>query len=454
MRKKWALALALLALLPLALVRVSRAQEDLAAEAQILLPGGVAQAQAQAQAQQGESWMLVGMMSACCDAESLARRAMQRAILQEHLAGKMGTGAAPEGVLVAPAPPLGAITLRFVVGRPTTVAEAEALPPEVSADLARSDVVQFDVEESYRNLYMKTDLLLLWALAHTSVKYIVKADDDTYLHYGNLAAYFGAREAWGVYAGAIEAGAGFVPIRKPGNKWALTLDEFPSHCPKTKYVAGWTYVLSRDVAWSACSALWRDVAAGRGVPPDFAGVKDDVAQWAQKAGLEAARVDHDPGGRETSGRAECSLRRLWFEDTRVGIALAAATNRSTAPVRTAGFKAGWQCCSRWTIAKHLAAGCDAPASLTLPVVHQDLRRATEQGFNSRVKCVYGVDECNRYGVWNRMRKGKEHAPGGCPNACRLVNRTSSGGNVDAVDGLGGGGSEAPLLAIECDPWWA
>lgn len=396
-------------------------------------------------------------------------------------------------MLVAPAPPLGAITLRFVVGRPTTVAEAEALPPEVSADLARSDVVQFDVEESYRNLYMKTDLLLLWALAHTSVKYIVKADDDTYLHYGNLAAYFGAREAWGVYAGAIEAGAGFVPIRKPGNKWALTLDEFPSHCPKTKYVAGWTYVLSRDVAWSACSALWRDVAAGRGVPPDFAGVKDDVAQWAQKAGLEAARVDHDPGGRETSGRAECSLRRLWFEDTRVGIALAAATNRSTAPVRTAGFKAGWQCCSRWTIAKHLAAGCDAPASLTLPVVHQDLRRATEQGFNSRVKCVYGVDECNRYvhyrlcapctrpngwstkidpstcsftpdahlrtrtnryGVWNRMRKGKEHAPGGCPNACRLVNRTSSGGNVDAGDGLGGGGSEAPLLAIECDPWWA
>lgn len=96
MRKKWALALALLALLPLALVRVSRAQEDLAAEAQILLPGGVAQAQAQAQAQQGESWMLVGMMSACCDAESLARRAMQRAILQEHLAGKMGTDAAPE----------------------------------------------------------------------------------------------------------------------------------------------------------------------------------------------------------------------------------------------------------------------------------------------------------------------------------------------------------------------
>ena len=53
-----------------------------------------------------------------------------------------------------------------------------------------------------------------------------------------------------------------------------------------------------------------------------------------------------------------------------------------------------------------------------------------------------------------MRKGKEHAPGGCPNACRLVNRTSSGGNVDAGDGLGGGGSEAPLLAIECDLWWA
>ena len=53
-----------------------------------------------------------------------------------------------------------------------------------------------------------------------------------------------------------------------------------------------------------------------------------------------------------------------------------------------------------------------------------------------------------------MRKGKDRALGGCPNACRMINRTSSAGKGDAGDGLGSDGTQSPLLAIECESWLA
>eukprot|EP00793_Prasinoderma_coloniale_P002216 PRCOL_00002724-RA len=454
----------------------------------------------------GRATMFVGLMSTCCDAEGYERRALQRAILRDYfdfdaqqreklLAGAAGGGTGvsesprthyedfvahqwapglPPSVLavdgardVRELPPLrGQVDMRFVVGHPPGDRAYEGVANEAAVRELRhaDDLLKLDVEESYHNLYLKTDLMILWALAHTRAELILKVDDDAYVNWANAHIYFSmfaiSQQQWdrayaqgerateqleqgggsglsrgteegdgdgkAIFAGALESKWGFIPIRKPGHKWSLTEDEWPDTCPHTRYAAGWSYLLSRDAAFQVARALWRGPASGGPLPDEFASSVDDIAGWVRAAGLlgHPSPKEFDAGNPDYFANAtdlqdKCSLRRLWFEDTRVGIALAAATDRKMGASRLRNFNAAFECCSRWMIAKHLNNGCDAPASMVLPVVHQDMKRAMGRPshLSGRVACMYGVPICGRYGLWSRMRKFKEAIPGHCRRMC-------------------------------------
>lgn len=53
-----------------------------------------------------------------------------------------------------------------------------------------------------------------------------------------------------VYVGCLEAPAGFQPVRDPSSKWYMSYEEMSDKvAPRgVRYLAGWGYVLSRDVA--------------------------------------------------------------------------------------------------------------------------------------------------------------------------------------------------------------
>lgn len=61
----------------------------------------------------------------------------------------------------------------------------------------------------------------------------------------------------GVYLGCIEVNGGFEPIRDPRSKWYISQEELPDDVVPwgVRYLAGWGYVLSRDLANHAVSKV-------------------------------------------------------------------------------------------------------------------------------------------------------------------------------------------------------
>merc|ERR1711920_596551 len=98
-------------------------------------------------------------------------------------------------------------------------------------------------------------------LSSCQYTHVLKTDDDVYVRVAGILSMIGYQNAnWhvpsetepaekmeGVYAGFIELKAGFPPVRDKTSKWYLSEKEWPSLTKRLQYVAGWGYVLSREL---------------------------------------------------------------------------------------------------------------------------------------------------------------------------------------------------------------
>ncbi|KAK8764334.1 hypothetical protein V5799_033058 [Amblyomma americanum] len=80
------------------------------------------------------------------------------------------------------------VSVLFIVGKPEDKPSGRAIGESLKNESARyRDVIQADFRDSYRNLTLKTVLLLKWAYVHCSrTRFIFKADDDVFVNVENL----------------------------------------------------------------------------------------------------------------------------------------------------------------------------------------------------------------------------------------------------------------------------
>ena len=116
----------------------------------------------------------------------------------------------------------------------------------------RGDVVPLAVPDDYPHLGQKVLAALQWALNHVETKYILKADEDTWVHVDRLTSWLhdlAANPAGGWYGGmAVRA-----TVERTG-KWAVASDQYAaSEYPP--YAKGGGYVLSRTAAARIVDAI-------------------------------------------------------------------------------------------------------------------------------------------------------------------------------------------------------
>lgn len=149
----------------------------------------------------------------------------------------------------------------FVIGKALSAEQSEEIRQEAAFF---EDILVLDMTDSYKNLVIKILSELLWSLIHVNPRFILKADDDVYVHVPGLLSwldnYANNNYANNNYAGDKLYG-GFVigdgEVRrgeKRKNRVArdcLAKDFYPPYC------TGAFYVLSTDILPSLFKAVER-----------------------------------------------------------------------------------------------------------------------------------------------------------------------------------------------------
>jgi beta-1,3-galactosyltransferase 1 len=117
---------------------------------------------------------------------------------------------------------------------------------EIHAESQRDhDVLQFNIEDAYKNLSLKSLAMLQWVEKFCSdVKYVVKVDDDTFLNTPLLISDLHAVVHTNFLMGDIIAGAR--PIRDHKSKYYTSMRQYRGSMYPT-YLSGAAYVISGDV---------------------------------------------------------------------------------------------------------------------------------------------------------------------------------------------------------------
>lgn len=161
----------------------------------------------------------------------------------------------------------------------------------------------------------------------------------------------------GVYLGCVEVKAGFQPIRNPSSKWYISNVELPDdEVPwGVQYLAGWGYVLSRDL----------------------------VRHVVQK--VDAYEADPES--------APMWYKKLHWEDVLVG----ALVEDATQPRSHVAFRPAWRSCHVETAVRHL--DIDSPRLLT-GLVAQDASGLSDE---KAVQCSSGQFLPGDYNGWFEWR---------------------------------------------------
>ncbi|XP_078662134.1 lactosylceramide 1,3-N-acetyl-beta-D-glucosaminyltransferase-like [Branchiostoma floridae x Branchiostoma belcheri] len=139
----------------------------------------------------------------------------------------------------------------FTVGKPDNQRVQTRLERE---SMVYKDIIQEEFVDSYRNLTLKTVMCLKWASEFCpGAKFVMKADDDTFVNIYSLVRYLKhlpASNTRKLVTGYLYSGA--KPVRnrasqrgKP-NKWYLSKEEY-SRETFPNYPCGFAYVMSGDV---------------------------------------------------------------------------------------------------------------------------------------------------------------------------------------------------------------
>jgi Galactosyltransferase len=162
----------------------------------------------------------------------------------------------------------------------------------------------------------------------------------------------------GVYLGCIENQKGFQPIRDRNNKWYVSEEDLPDTAyPKNvKYLAGWSYLLSRDL----------------------------IMHTVQKINSYESQPDQAP----------LWYTRIAFEDVLVGLLLHDVV---PLPESHSGFRPAWRSCVPDTAVRHL--DIDSPRLLK-GLVEQDISGLAD---SKPVQCSSGQFLPGDYAGWNAWR---------------------------------------------------
>ncbi|XP_077483655.1 beta-1,3-galactosyltransferase 1-like isoform X2 [Amblyomma americanum] len=131
--------------------------------------------------------------------------------------------------------------LAFLIGAGNDSRLQSAIESEASV---HGDIIQEAFFDSYRNVTLKSVMMLRWTTRFCpGARFVVKVDDDTYLNAGNFFAAMQFRSGDAVYGKLFQMTE---PIRDAENKWYVTDKEYPMDV-YPDYVGGSAYVIGGSV---------------------------------------------------------------------------------------------------------------------------------------------------------------------------------------------------------------
>eukprot|EP01024_Parvocaulis_polyphysoides_P076247 TRINITY_DN9895_c0_g1_i5.p1 TRINITY_DN9895_c0_g1~~TRINITY_DN9895_c0_g1_i5.p1 ORF type:complete len:535 (-),score=74.30 TRINITY_DN9895_c0_g1_i5:104-1708(-) len=294
----------------------------------------------------------VGITSECCTVRALKRRESIRETWKSDSLAKEPN-----------------VDIKFVLGQPYPERDNlkqmfQILNKEIA--FAGQDLLMIRGKDHYKNLRNKTIRLMRYALTHPSrFTHILKTDDDCYVRMHYVIGALEDKELEPpqprmekVYLGCIENRGGFQPIRDPKSKWYTSSEEMPDTVTPwgQTYLAGWGYILSRDVAIY------------------FAKRIDQYEKYPQK----------QPGWYPA----------MHWEDVLVGVIVSDMVGE---PQTNSGFKPAWRSCTNDTAIRHL--------DVDSPKLMQGLFEQDRSGLWDRktVQCSSGAFAAGDYWGWVNWR---------------------------------------------------
>ncbi|XP_037573612.1 beta-1,3-galactosyltransferase 1 [Dermacentor silvarum] len=176
--------------------------------------------------------------------------------------------------------------LAFLLGAGSDSRLQSAVESEASV---HGDVIQEAFFDSYRNVTLKSIMMLRWTTQFCpGARFVVKVDDDTYLNAGNFFAAMQSRSADAIYGKLYRMSQ---PIRDRTNKWYVTSDEYPRDT-YPDYVGGSAYVIGGDVI----DALYRATGHVKPFPIEDAYITGSCAESigarrVQVEGFNSLRIE-------------------------------------------------------------------------------------------------------------------------------------------------------------------
>ncbi|XP_068169086.1 beta-1,3-galactosyltransferase 2-like [Antennarius striatus] len=137
------------------------------------------------------------------------------------------------------------VSLFFLLGRNNGEGEEQLQEQLLQESKEHQDLIQSNFLDCYKNLTIKTMVMLEWVDSHCSnASYVMKIDSDMFLNVPNLLNMLINAPKTNYMTGRVATRAPVV--RDPHSKWHLPVEFFP--CPHfPRYALGLAYVLSLDL---------------------------------------------------------------------------------------------------------------------------------------------------------------------------------------------------------------
>nr|XP_046252524.1 beta-1,3-galactosyltransferase 1-like [Scatophagus argus] len=137
------------------------------------------------------------------------------------------------------------VMLFFLLGLHTGEGAEQLQDQLLQESKEHQDLIQSDFLDCYKNLTIKTMVMLEWLDFHcSSASYAMKIDSDTFLNVPNLITMLLNAPKTNYMTGLVERGA--VVHRDPSSKWYVPVELYP-HPQYPRYALGLGYVLSLDL---------------------------------------------------------------------------------------------------------------------------------------------------------------------------------------------------------------
>uniref|UniRef100_A0A147BQU7 Hexosyltransferase n=1 Tax=Ixodes ricinus TaxID=34613 RepID=A0A147BQU7_IXORI len=113
-----------------------------------------------------------------------------------------------------------------------------------SESYLHADIIQGTHIDHYRNLTLKTKMMMRWALKHCpKVSFLIKCDDDTFVNVENLLKAMKGKRTDAIYGHLF---ANSRPYREPSSKYYVSKEEY-NGTEYPPFVAGAFYVLGGSI---------------------------------------------------------------------------------------------------------------------------------------------------------------------------------------------------------------